>query len=332
MGYSGAINFNGISLFSEGKNYGKYCMNYAENYNKQKPAKLTIKAIEECIKNINGGVTSYSSTMHCIRSAGNIIEKLGDMLDGGFNPHFDENGNFLLIAKMQNSDSCGNSKTINYYKKDKVSEVPEVEFEERKFLTDEDMEDMKRKRNFFIDTINVFSTLDGLERKIDNEREVYKNFVYNLKNIKTRNDVFALLEEVNVYYKMLNEIYYEKYTFALKLTKMLESCKEMINKGEEVFAKCKGNELYLYSSKKYAKITYNKFFDIADLFDESGTSTSGSSCYITTLEDFKILIESFEYMKREKRSPYIERILKEQYDTINTGSRREFKLYIGGGY
>ena len=90
--------------------------------------------------------------------------------------------------------------------------------------------------------------------------------------------------------------------------------------------------MYLYSSKKYANITYNKFFDIADLFDESGTSTSGSSCYITTLEDFKILIESFEYMKREKRSPYIERILKEQYDTINTGSRREFKLYIGGGY
>ena len=52
MGYSGSINFNGISLFSEGKCDGRYCMDYAENFNKQKPAKLTIKSIEECIKNV----------------------------------------------------------------------------------------------------------------------------------------------------------------------------------------------------------------------------------------------------------------------------------------
>lgn len=329
MGYSGYVYFNNSRLFSEGKFQGDICMKYAETYNKQKAAKLEIKSIEETIKNINGGVASYSRYAYSISVASTIIRELSSLLDGGYESYFDENGIFLLVPKLYATNKNGDYQVINFYPKDKVPEVPEISENEKTSYTEEQLELINKNIRVSIKPISIYSAISDTYEK--NSDTLYKNFINKVLNVKCRNEMFAVIEEMHEYYKILHKKYMEKYDFAKKLTFSLECCKEKIRNGEEVYAKIKGNILYLYTKKQYISIEYETFFNIANLFANNGISSLDAGCTIETIEEFEKLIETFELMPKNKRNYSIEQQLKKNLETVKS-TKEPFKVSIYGGY
>ena len=241
----------------------------------------------------------------------------------------DEDGNFLLVAKIQNADKYGNSRSICFYTKDKVSNVPEVEINERLTITEDQLEDIKRKRVEYIDVLSIFSMIEPLERDY---RKPYKDFVDAICNIKTDNDIFALLEKANEYYTRLNQKYNELYSIAMNMTKKLQTCKSLIEEGKNVTIILREKVLIIkVEGEEFEKIEYGKLFNILEFFSCVGTSSLDSFVTISTLKEFETLISLFDTMGKN-RSADIENLLINKYQYLLSNNIEEFELCIGGGY
>lgn len=327
MGYTGLIQYNGGSVFQEWKssNY-QYCMEYATTYMRSKPCLLDIKSINSAYKTIHRGVTGYGAIASRIESVLKIIRSLTHLIDNDFDDIFDENGNLIAVVKMQNSDCSGNSQDINFYEKNRVSDVADVEFHQRMTITEEEMRDIKTKRYTSIKCIDIFSSFDELE----NGRNRYHSMVDDIMNIKSISDVYTLIETMQSVYLEVNRLYLKSYKTAMAVTKLLEEIKVKILDGTPFYVRYAENHLYLINGNTFENtdIEVDDFFMFRDLFQNNGIDGFGAGVKITNKKILSEFISSFPM--NEYRSGDFEKAILHIYNHI--GDEDTFSLQISGGY
>ena len=330
MGYTGSIYFNGNNIHNEWKSNGTYyCMEYPKAYLRSKPCLLTKRAIVTAIGDIHHGVTGYGSIAYNLSSITEIINGLTDLIDVsyGSDDDWDVDGNCNLVIKMQNKDTYGNSQSINFYRKSRgVSDTPEVAHYERIIISEEQLEDTKRKRILGIGTTNIFSSFDGLK----NGRNRYKDMVADIMNIKTRDDLIKIFVALNEAYTEMNEIYTKRYQTAMQLTTTLMTVLPKVKIGQKVYAQYINNTLIVTDGDNVTKIACEEDFMLSELFQNNGMESCGAGLTITDKSELRAFITSFNYLDDSKRSSYIEDLIVDIHNQID--GNEPFTLSIGGGF
>lgn len=324
MGYTGSMSFNDRTVFSEWKsNNTFFCMEYPMTYLRAKKCKLTLESIDETLKLLHGSSTGYQGYRYSMQASLNIIQNLSNLIDGIYSDEVFNGNDFIGIIKMQNSDCYGNSQTINFYRKENISEVPSVELHERIAISEEELTDTKKKRISFINVLDVFSASEYSE----DGRNLYLSIVDGLMNIKNRSDIFYFISKINDIYMERHQQYTQKYNATMYITEYLCSFYDNVKNGEDIFVSYENGCLYFYSDCEVIEIKTD-FYDVSELFASNGVTSYGAGLVITDKSEFKSFVDSLS--KNNYRNLDLEKKIQKLYENIKDGE--DFTFNIGGSF
>lgn len=325
MGYTGSVTFNGEDIFTEWKSNNTYfCMDYPITFMRSKPCLLTVDAIDKSMQNIHHGATGYGAIAYELKVVMDVIYALTGLIDGYAGEHLFDGENFVGVIKMQNIDTYGNSKDINFYYKDRVSDVPSVRLDERITVSEKDINDMKMDRISHIPVINISSAFGSLS----NARNRYHDTLNRIMNIKTRADIFALVSIMQDVYNEWYTKYDKAYKVAMQLTEHLLPLKQNVERGEEVYVWYEDKMLHITSAQSSCGFKVDDFFTVCELFKKNGIESFGAGF---STSDKKVLSEFIKSFKlNEKRAEFLERKIINIYNHLENGE--QFTFSIGGGF
>ena len=242
MGYSGSIyqqlgDSPATSVFIERKGDGESCMIYPEIYHFNKKIEMNNKTIDETVNMLNNSSGSYHDLSYDMKRIYELIYSLSSFFGMTYKEVFDENENFLLIPRIESSDSCGNSELVSFYEKktlekeDIVEKLPAImERRHQGLNTEEQLASAKMYSCCQIQYMNIYGAFSEVCKREDIDK-MWEDIV----NIKTKCDIFKLINRMHKYLDALNTKYNEKYELAKKLTNLLYHYKNRIKEGKKVF-------------------------------------------------------------------------------------------------
>lgn len=324
MGYSGEVYYNEEGVYQEWKHDNvTFCLSYAQTYLRQKPCLLTREAIDAAYSDIYNGVSSCSRVLLSVDEAMDIIKALV-----AASKIFDDNGNLTGAIKIQGADEYCNSATINFYKEGKISNAPEVELDNRycvkrrQHTSKDELNDIKRKRVSGIDITGVSLVF----RAMESYQSFYKT-VEDLINIRSRNDIYSLIDTMQEVLKNINEIYIKKCAEALALQSVLKQASEAMASGTPVYVSYVDGFLYTSIGENTIKTELEDFFIVSELFQNNGITPCSAYVGINDKDTLMDFINSFP--KNEKRSSEFEEIFKNISLVVGDS---KFSIFISGGY
>ena len=349
MSYHGVISINDKIIYEEEspiyingkKETGKDdCKTYAKLGNQTKKIYLKEDLISKIISNTYIKTSSFIFYNNIISSILNIQEVLSSFLDI-YKNSFDKDGKFLLVPIFQPEETKGQEVLINFYRSDNFPKYYTTSINEKdcpKYIKDEDeYREIKTKRVTFIKVkdihlsiynieynqnfgIDIFSVLKGMESvKID-----YENFLFRVMNIKKREDIFELIEDLRDRYNILIKEQENLYQLGKILRNTL---REIPNIKAKVYAQYNFNENKLYIFSKQETILelplHKPQFSI---YFVEGIIDNIIDLRITNINDLKTMIDYFPSLKY--RNEEIEKILIETYKDLKNKNAYNFDLRI----
>ena len=324
LGYTGEVCYNEKIVYQEWKHNNKtFCLDYVQTYLRQKPCVLTQKAVDAAYADIYGGVSSCSSALYNVNEAVNIIKALT-----AANEIFDDNGNLTGAIKVQSRDENGDRAVINFYKADRISDVPEVtlddryRMERRCRISKDELSDINQKRLSSIDIIDVASVFRAIKCY-----QSYYGVVEAIINIKSKLDIYNLVENMQEILKSLNEIYIKKCAVTRTLENVLRRVSDAMALGASVYVSYVDGFLYTSIGENTIKTEVDNFFIVSELFQNIGITLCGAFMEITDKDTLMDFINSFS--KNEKRNSEFEGIFK---NISLVADNSEFYIAINAGY
>lgn len=323
MGYTGSVCYNGNTVFSEWKADGSfYCMDYPTTFMRIKSCQIDIKSIGNA-RQIFHELCGCGPIAYEMRGVLSIISRLETLLGSNIDM-FDEKGNFIGVIKIQNADVFGNSRDINFYKIDRVSDVASADLGERMIIKEDDMADIKRKRLLFINSIDIFSSFDRID---DNMRSRYRDAVASITGIKSQSDVSRIIENMHQAYMELNDLYLENYRFEKEFTSILDNLSDRVADGSPVYVSYSDDQLHIIDGDKTSNIK-GEFSAFSGLFLNNGVDICQGEVKITDRQTLREFIDSFPLNK--KRNLSFENIFNDIWHDTENG--KAFTLSVSGGF
>ena len=341
MGYSGSIyqklgNAPATSVFIERKGDGESCLVYPEIYHFNKKTEVTNKTITETVDMLNYSSSSYHDLAYDMKRIYELIYSLGSFFGMTYKEVFDENENFLLIPRIESSDSCGNSELVSFYEKstlekeDIVEKLPAImERRHQGLNTDEQLASAKRYSCCQIQYMQIYGALS----EVCNRDEIDKIWE-DVVNIKTKCDILKLINHMHKYLATLNEKYNEKYELAKTITNLLYHYRNRIKDGKKVFVSyC--NEIICFSCEGEDDVSFKMPYEKSHLFTMLFGHWAGSGAELSTKEELKNFVSVFKYIPKRKKNSHIENYFKNFLANVsddNLYNGETFTISIGGGY
>lgn len=189
-------------------------------------------------------------------------------------------------------------------------------------LTKEELADIRKNRVSGMDIIEIFSAFLAV-----GNRNAKYNFVESVMNIRTRSDIYTLIETMQEMRNQINASYVKKCNIAAGIGNLLKRALKAMDCGISVFVFYSNDFLHMVIGEEIIKAEVGEFYIVSELFQNAGITLLSADMKISDKKTLMDFIDSFPLNK--ERNSNFESIFK------NIGlvaDSTEFTIEINAGY